>query len=324
MSTGTSIDWTMKASRKTARARPLSAANAANSAFHKPVAVAVGPSGVRGDQQPGRRGIVVSAAGLPPTAERGDSERGRVVADPAVDPAGVRGHVVDPIRDHGLRLWADEEAVALDLDGLPDRSPFLPGHGQQPQLFRLLRVHADHRLARCLVLLDLRVDITELGVRSKCWSPSRDLTVPCRLNACAFNSRPTVGAVTRCPCRDSSRPGAAVTSSSSAVGTSDRRARPVRPAPSALGSGAGQRPRPAFAHHQGGGRVPRAVARPGFDLEYALTDGRLADPGCSRDQAHASVAQQSGLGRQRQPLLTLVQMKEVGGLPYFTVSARTG
>ncbi|MDH6626446.1 hypothetical protein M2271_004263 [Streptomyces sp. LBL] len=49
---------------------------------------------------------------------------------------------------------------------------------------------------------------------------------------------------------------------------------------------------------------------PGFELEYALADGRLADPGRPRDQAHAPVAKQSSLGRQRQPLLTLIQMRE--------------
>lgn len=49
---------------------------------------------------------------------------------------------------------------------------------------------------------------------------------------------------------------------------------------------------------------------PGLELEHAFADGRLADASRARDQSYASVAEQSGLGRQRQPLLTLVQVWE--------------
>ena len=52
-----------------------------------PVAVAVGPAGVGGDQQPGRGRVVAAAAGLPPPADRGDRERRGVVVHPDVDPA---------------------------------------------------------------------------------------------------------------------------------------------------------------------------------------------------------------------------------------------
>ena len=61
-------------------------------------------------------------------------------------------------------MRAGEEAVVLDFDRLTGRPPFLSGHRQLPDLFLLLRVHADHRLARGLVFLDLLVDIAELRV----------------------------------------------------------------------------------------------------------------------------------------------------------------
>jgi hypothetical protein len=40
-----------------------------------------------------------------------------------------------------------KQVVVLDLDRLAGGAPLPPGHGQPPQLFALVGVDADHRLA---------------------------------------------------------------------------------------------------------------------------------------------------------------------------------
>src|ERR671913_388768 len=138
-----------------------------------PVAVAVGAARVRGDQQPGGLGVVPAAACLPPAADGGDREHAGVVVDADVDPAGVARQVVDPVRDRLLHLrTGEEEVVVFHLDRLTPGVPLLPGHGQTPELFALLGVHADHRLTVGLMVLDLLVEVAELASRSGCWAPS--------------------------------------------------------------------------------------------------------------------------------------------------------
>ena len=50
--------------------------------FPEPVAVAVRPARIGGDEQPGSVGVVGVAAGVPPAADRGDRERRGVMVDP--------------------------------------------------------------------------------------------------------------------------------------------------------------------------------------------------------------------------------------------------
>jgi hypothetical protein len=57
-----------------------------------------------------------------------------------------------------------KQVVVFHLDRLTLGTPLPPGHGQPPQLFTLLGVHADHRLAVGLVVLDLLVEVAELGI----------------------------------------------------------------------------------------------------------------------------------------------------------------
>ena len=85
-------------------------------------AVAVGAARVRGDQQP--CGVRVVGAGPTACHQRRievDRERGGVVVGADADPAGVRGHVVDPVGDGLAQLLPVEEVVRLDLhrDHLP-------------------------------------------------------------------------------------------------------------------------------------------------------------------------------------------------------------
>jgi len=57
-----------------------------------------------------------------------------------------------------------KQVVVFDLDGLAGGAPLPTSHGQTPQLFALLGVHADHRLAVGLMVLDLLVEVAELGI----------------------------------------------------------------------------------------------------------------------------------------------------------------
>lgn len=82
-----------------------------------------------------------------------------------IDPAAIAGQVVDPERDGLLDVGAGEvEVVVLDVDGIAGGSPFATGHGEPPEMLALLGVYADHRLTSGLVVLDLFVDVSELGI----------------------------------------------------------------------------------------------------------------------------------------------------------------
>src|SRR5665811_201325 len=78
-----------------------------------PATVAVGATGVRGDQQPPGIGVGDHPDGVPPRAQGVDRERGGLVVDPDTDPAGVGTRVIDAVRD-GLALFA-HEVVDVDL-----------------------------------------------------------------------------------------------------------------------------------------------------------------------------------------------------------------
>lgn len=273
------------------------------------VAVAVGAPGVRGDQQPGGPGIVAVAAGLPPAADRLDGEGGGVVVDADVDPAGVSGDVVDPVRDRLLNIRsAEEEVVVLDLHRIALGAPLASGHGQAPELFALLGVHADHRLACPLVLLGLFVEVAELGVTVGMLSAFQDLGVG--LQAEAGLQQP---AHRRC--------GDRMPLLGQLLGQVAQRLR----RPAQWGFRIATLVRLNQGHqcvHQGGvdllgrfvasafGTDASAGQRPGVGFQFrdppahgGLADGRC--PGCG---AYPAVAQQPCLGRHRQTLLPLVQM----------------
>ena len=76
---------------------------------------------------------------------------------------GVRGHVIDPVRDRRPGSVTGE-VVVPGPDRVPFRPPFPPGLRERPDLLLLLSIHADHRLPRGQVLLRLRGDIPELAV----------------------------------------------------------------------------------------------------------------------------------------------------------------
>jgi hypothetical protein len=131
--------------------------------FPRPGTVTVGATRIRCDQQPVGLWIVGAAAGLPPAADRGDCERGGVVVAPDVDPAGVRGHVVDAVRDRLAGLPV-EEVVRVDPDRFTLRAPLPAVVLVRADQFLLFGIHADNRVSAGLVLLDLLVEVTKLRV----------------------------------------------------------------------------------------------------------------------------------------------------------------
>jgi hypothetical protein len=57
-----------------------------------------------------------------------------------------------------------KQVVVFDLDRLTLGVPLPPGHGQPTELFALFGVHADDRLTVGLMVLDLVVEVAELGI----------------------------------------------------------------------------------------------------------------------------------------------------------------
>jgi hypothetical protein len=205
----------------------------------------------------------------------------------------------------------NKQVVIFDLDGLAGGAPLPPSHGQTPQLFALLGVHADHRLAVGLVLLDLLVEVAELGIPIGVLGALERLDVG--LQAEPFPLQQSthrrdgdrmalpgefVGQVPQrlgCPPQRRHRTAALVRLHQRQQGWDELRvlpggrlASPTRPADPA-------------------GRERRLA---GLQLEHALADGRLADAGHLRDRAHATMAQQPRLDRQRQALLALVEVRQ--------------
>ncbi len=78
------------------------------------------------------------------------------------DPAGVRRHVIDSVRNRFLGLAG--EVVRLDSHGLPCGTPFVPGVLVVADQLLLLAVHADHRVTGVPVVSCLLIEVAELGV----------------------------------------------------------------------------------------------------------------------------------------------------------------
>jgi hypothetical protein len=137
------------------------------------------------------------------------------------------------------------------------------------------------------------------------------LGVALQLNPFSFSSRPTVGAVTWCPCRDSSAARCRndfVVQRNGDIG-SPRSSGSTRPSSAGTRDGstasARIRPPPGVPNSPLGERLSTV-----FEFEYAPADGGLADLGSPRDPAHSTMTEQPGLGRHRQAPLTLVQVRQ--------------
>ena len=274
------------------------------------VPVAVGAARIRGDQQAGSLRVVPAAAHLPPAADGLHGKDGRVVIDTHVHPAGVAGDVVDPVRDRLLHIRAgEEEAVVLHLHGLALRPPLPAAHRQAAQLFPLLGVHADHRLAGCLMVLGLLVDVPELRIPVRVLVPLQRLGVALQAEAILAQQAADRGRRHRVPL-----PGQLAGQVPQRLGRPPQRRLRV----TALVRLHERQQR----RHQAGIQRRSALAAPApaphpplrerllpLQFEDTRADGSLTDPGHPGDGPHAAMPQQPRLGRQQQPPLPLVQMR---------------
>lgn len=256
-------------------------------------------------------GVVGGAAGLPPAADGGDRERGGVVVDADIDPAGVGGQVVDAVRDGPVRIRSGEEAVIDHPHRIAVRAPLAPRGGQLAELFLLLRIDADHRLARVLVRLDLLVDVAELHV------PVRVLLAFQRLGVGlqAESVVPQQSSHRRCGHR-MALPGQLLGQVSQRLGRPPQRRLRI---PTLIRLDQRQQRR-----HQLRIQRVRTLAAPtrtadptrrcrllaGLQLEHAPANRGLADADRPGHRPHPAMPQRPGLRRQRQTPLPLVQMRQ--------------
>src|SRR6266851_1458242 len=113
-----------------------------------PGPVSVGSAGIGGDQQPGRAGVAGPARCLPPAADRLDRERRGVAVGAHAHPAGVRGHVIHPVRD-GLAGFLVGEVMVAHPDRTAPGLPLRSAIREVADLLLLLGIDADHRLPGC-------------------------------------------------------------------------------------------------------------------------------------------------------------------------------
>ena len=245
--------------------------------------------------------------------------------DAHVHPAGVAGDVVDPVRDRLLHIRAGEEAVILHRYGLAFRAPLPPAHRQPAQLLPLLGVHADHRLARRLVICGLLADVPELRIPVRMLFPLQDLGVALQAEPVvpqqpAHRGRrrpvPLPAQLTSQMPQRLGRPPQRRLRVASLIRLHQRQQRRDQVAVQLRGALAS----PAAAPH-----LPLGERRlTGLQLEHARADRRLADP---RDLGHGpdpAVPQQPGLSSQQQPPLTLVQMRQQHLEPHRQLIADSG
>ncbi len=108
-------------------------------------------------------GVAHPSRAAPPPPDALDGERGRVVVDPDVDPAGVGGQVVDAIGRRPSQP-GDREVVHAHLLRVPLGLPLPPAVLEVPDQFLLLGVDRDHRGTRRQGRLRRSVDVRELSV----------------------------------------------------------------------------------------------------------------------------------------------------------------
>lgn len=142
---------------------PHSSARAARS-FLKQVGVGgVRPTGVGGDQQPGRARVVLLALLVPPAADGLHREGRSVAVRDHVHPAGVLSQVVDAVRDRDRSVGVCE-VVVWGRDRRPFGAVGAARSGEVADRLLLLRIHAHHRQTLGQEPLGRGVDVPELSV----------------------------------------------------------------------------------------------------------------------------------------------------------------
>ena len=145
---------------------PSSRASICNSAFHKRKRFpyfSVGAAAVGIDEQLAGFGVALLPQVMPPAPNALDRERGRVGAEPDIDPAHVVDHVMDNVGDR-LAEFLVRKVKDANLFGGPFRAPHTARIPEIPHQFLLPYVHGDHRLSGFSERRDVLVDVVELRI----------------------------------------------------------------------------------------------------------------------------------------------------------------
>ena len=241
---------------------PVSCASCASPAFQARFRQPLDPPASQVTSSRAACRVGVPAGQVPPAADRLHRERGGVVVGAHVHEPGVRGHVVDPVRDRVPALLIGE-AVVADPHRVALRPPFPPRLRVLPDLLFLLGVHADHRLPGRQVLPRLRGDIPELGVPVRVPPPLGDLRVGLRGEPLLVQQPPRGLRAAPVPLpRSAHRPGASRSWSSTPAATPDPPGWSPPPAPAAPAPAPDQSRPASCGPRPAGGPAPPAPPAP--------------------------------------------------------------
>jgi len=269
--------------------------------------------------------VVLLATGPPPAADGLHRENRGVVVGADVHPAGIAGDVIDPVRDRLLHLRPGEEGMILDLHGLALGPPLPPGHRQPPQLLPLLGVHADHRLPARLVVFVLLVDVAELGISVTVLGTLQRLGIGLQAETGRPQQPPRRRSRDRVPLPGQlggqvpqrlGRPPQRRLRVTALIRLDQRQQRRDQPGVQLLSVLAA----PALAS----GTAIRERILALLQLEDTLADSALAHTGRLSDGPDPAMPRQPCPGRQQQPPLPLVQMRQQHIEPQPQLVTRTG
>jgi len=129
----------------------------------QPDTSAVAAAAISGDKQAGRAEIAALSQGIPPAPDALNGEGSGVVIDANIHPTRVVGNVVDAVRSNLAEFGYLEvmNAYRLRIAFGPKLTPAVLEIADQ---FLLFRINRDGGLPGSLELLDLLIDVLELGV----------------------------------------------------------------------------------------------------------------------------------------------------------------
>src|SRR6266498_2396907 len=136
----------------------------------------IAATAVGGDQETGRAKIAVLPQGVPPAADALDGEGGGIVIDTYIHPTPIVSDVVNAVgRD--LAEFGYLEVVDAHRLGFAFGPKLTPTVLEVTDQLLLLRIDRDGGLPGSLELLDLLVDVLELGITIRMRSTFQGLSV---------------------------------------------------------------------------------------------------------------------------------------------------
>src|SRR6266567_1684658 len=131
--------------------------------FPKATAISVAAAAVRANQKTLGSRVLFLPHGLPPAADAGHRETGRVMIASHIHPSFVAGPIINAIGNR-LGFLRVNKIVNLHLLRTASRPPLAAFIGIAPNEFFLLGVDGDHGVALPQEPLNLAVQVTELSI----------------------------------------------------------------------------------------------------------------------------------------------------------------